>query len=233
MPISLPFSNFIQGFFHAGGETVVHQVGEIFHQTVGNDVAHFFGIKTAVILTHVAAILDRGNDSCVSGRAANAAFFQFLDQARLGKTGWRLGEMLVGIHVINRQHIAFFHIRQQGVFLALARSRRLNSGPTIELHDPPFRFQLVTVAGGRQGGAQVFRRGHLAGDKLSTNQLVQALGVTLHIFQGIRGTPHIRRTNGFVRFLGPFLAAVGQRRIRQVLVTQFFTNPLPAGRHGV
>ena len=45
IPLGLAVSDLIQLFFHRGGETVIHQIIEIFHQAVGDQLADFFCVK--------------------------------------------------------------------------------------------------------------------------------------------------------------------------------------------
>ncbi len=58
LPVTLALGHVVEVLFHAGGEAVVHEVGEALGQTLGDDVAHLFRVETTVVQRHIAAILD-------------------------------------------------------------------------------------------------------------------------------------------------------------------------------
>ena len=224
-PAALALGDLIQGFLHLGGEVVVHQVGEAFRQPVGDDVAHLLRVETAVVLTDIAPVLDGGNNRGVGGGPADAALLQFLHQTGFGVARRRLGEVLVGVHLIDVEHVALLEIGQHGVLGALARRLGLDAGPAVELDDAAAGLELVAVGLGGDGGAQVLRRRHLAGDELAADQLVKALGVALHVLEVAGVALHVRGADRFVGFLGAVAVGVPQRLLGQVLVTQLLADP--------
>ena len=84
-PVGIPFGNMVELFFHIGGKAKIHQVAEVFHQPAGDDIAHFFGIKTPAFEADIATLLNGGNNGGVGRRPADAAFFQFFHQGRFGE----------------------------------------------------------------------------------------------------------------------------------------------------
>ena len=64
-------------------------------------------MKTAFFLFHVLAILNRRHDRGVGRRPADSLLFQSFDQRRFGETGRRLGKMLFGIDLVERQQFTF------------------------------------------------------------------------------------------------------------------------------
>ena len=94
LPVALAVGHVVEVLFHAGGKAVVHQVGEALGQTLGDDVAHLFGIETTVVQSHITAILNGRDDRRIGRWTTDAAFFHFLDQAGFRVTRRRLGEVL-------------------------------------------------------------------------------------------------------------------------------------------
>ena len=84
----------IEAIFHLCGKIVVHQIAEVFFQTVGDDFTHFFSVKAAVLGAYIAAVLDGRNDRRISGRTTDAAFFQLFYQRGFAETRRRFGEVL-------------------------------------------------------------------------------------------------------------------------------------------
>ena len=48
-PVALALGDLVETLFHAGGEAVVHQIGEALDQPVGDDIAHLLGVEAAVL----------------------------------------------------------------------------------------------------------------------------------------------------------------------------------------
>ena len=105
-PFGLMVGHLVEAVFHLRGEIVVHQIAEVLFQTIGDDLAHFFRIKTTVFHPHIAAILNGRNDRRIGGRAADAAFFQLFNQRGFAKTRRRLGKVLRGRQLDQAQAFA-------------------------------------------------------------------------------------------------------------------------------
>ena len=130
-PLGLVVRNLVEAILHLRGKIVVHQIAEVFFQPVGNDLAHFFGVKTTIFHPHVAAILNGRNDRRVGRRTANPAFFQLFHQRGLAETRRRLGKVLRRRQLHQAQAVALFDQRQRSVFIALAQ-RRHDFCPAVE-----------------------------------------------------------------------------------------------------
>ncbi|MDT4813196.1 hypothetical protein FQZ97_461700 [compost metagenome] len=163
----------------------------------------------------VAALLDGRDDRRIGGRTADAALLQLLDQAGFGIARRRLGEVLARVELEQLHRVALVHDRQHVVLARLALLRQ-HPGVAVELEDAALGAQLEVAGGDADGGRQVFRRRHLAGDELAPDQVVQALGVALHAGQLGRPQVDVGRADRLVRFLGAFLAGIEVRLGRQV-----------------
>ena len=90
----------VQLAFQAGGVGGLHQLPEPLHQQVGDHAAQLRGLEPALVLLHVVPVLDGGDDAGVGGRAADAVLFQLLHQGGFGEARRGLGELLVGVQVL-------------------------------------------------------------------------------------------------------------------------------------
>src|SRR5579864_8251612 len=111
-PLLLAFLNLVELFFEAGGVLRVENVLEIFDEQVSDDQAYFGGHKFAAHLLHVLPFLDGAQDGGVGGRTADTALFQFLDQRSFVVARGRLGEVLLGLELAQREGLACFQRRQ-------------------------------------------------------------------------------------------------------------------------
>ena len=222
-PVALTLRNVIEVLFHAGGKTVVHQVGEAFRQALGNDIAHFFGVETAVVQRHVTTILNGRDNRRIGRRTTDTAFFHLFYQAGLGVTRRWLGEVLARIELDQLELIALGHVRQHIVVARLGNLRH-HTGVTVEFEDATFSTQLKITGRHSDGGRQVFGRQHLACHELAPDQLVKALSVALHARQLARVHVDVGRTNRFVSLLCAFLAAVHVGCRRQVVRAELAFN---------
>ncbi|MCY1361163.1 hypothetical protein D9M69_478210 [compost metagenome] len=171
LPVTLALGNVVQVLFHAGGEAVVHQVGEAFIQAFGNDVAHLLGVETTVVHRDVTTLLNGGDDRRVSGWTADAALFQLLDQAGLGVARRRLGEVLAGIELEQLKQFTLAHFRQDVVLARFALLRQ-DAGVTVELENAALGAQLELAGSNADAGGQVLGRRHLARHELAPDQIV-------------------------------------------------------------
>ena len=206
-PRQLALSHFIKPLFHGCGEPVVQQVTKAALQALGHNVAHFLGVKPAVLEFDVAPILNGGDDGGVGRGAANTALFQFAYEARLTVTCRRLGEMLFGIKLGHGQTVAHRERRQHGV-IALARSGRLNFGKTVEFNHSALGSEAAVCGGDHQGGRKVTCGGHLTGHELAPDQVIKTLCIGLHARQQATAQRDVGRADGFVGFLSALARAV-------------------------
>ncbi len=140
--------------------------------------------------------------------------------------------MLARIELDQLHAVALNHVRQHIVVAGLAHLRQ-HSGVTIELEDSALGSQFEIARRHADGSREVLRRRHLAGHELAPDQLVQALGVTLHARQLARVGVDVGRTNRFVRLLRAFLTAIDVRRIRQVFLAEFVLDVSASHGHRV
>ena len=215
-------------FFHTRGKAVVEQIAEAGLKTIGDDLAHFLGVKTPILQAHIAAVLDGGDNRGIGRGPADAALFQFADQLRLAVARRRRGEVLGGKQFQQSQRIAPGQVGQHRV-VALASRWRLHPRVAVEAHNAPAGDEFVGAGGDRNARREVLGRGHLAGDKLPPDQLIQALGVALHGVESGRQHVDIRGANGFVGLLGVLPGAVARRFFGQVARREMLRDVLPTG----
>ncbi len=65
LPVEFAIGNFIQTLFHGSGKAVIHQISKALRQAVSHNVADLFSKNSLVLNTHIAAILNRGNNTGV------------------------------------------------------------------------------------------------------------------------------------------------------------------------
>ncbi len=211
-PIFLTLGDFVQRLFHIGGKTKVHQVGKTFHQALGDHIAHFLGIKTALVQAHIATILDRRNNRRIGRGTTDTAFLQLFDQARFGIARWRLGKVLAGIQLIEIEHRSLLNIGQYAIILLLAH-RLQHLHKAVKANNATASAQFIVPCGNTERGAGKLCWRHLAGEKLAPDQFVQALGIALHRAQRCGTVPHIRRPDSLVRFLRALLTTIDIGRL--------------------
>ena len=137
VPGEIALGYLVKVLLHACGKAVIQQVGETLLQALGDDIAHFLGVKALVLQAHVAAVLDRGDNGGIGGGSTDTALFQLPHEAGLTVSRRRLGEMLGGIQLQQRKHVALLQVGQYQVFAALPRDR-LYPGKAVELNNAAF-----------------------------------------------------------------------------------------------
>ena len=93
----------VQLLLHGGGVLDVHDVLEVLDQEVGDQEAELGGPELGVPLLHVLAGLDGGDDRGVGRGAADAVLLELLHEAGLAEARRRLGEVLVGVELLERR----------------------------------------------------------------------------------------------------------------------------------
>ncbi len=86
----------------------VENIVEALHQQHAYALAQHRRREASLILAHVLALDDRGNNRRIRRRAPDAFFFQILHQRRFRVARRRLGEMLVRANLIKPQDLPFF-----------------------------------------------------------------------------------------------------------------------------
>ena len=104
--------NLVEFLFQLGGEVVADILPEIVLQEGDHQPALVLGDQAVLFLADVVAVLDRGDDRGIGGRAPDAKLFHALDQCRLGIARRRLGEVLVGVDRVFLHRFALGDLRQ-------------------------------------------------------------------------------------------------------------------------
>ena len=180
-PVGFAARDGVEIVFELGGEVVIDVALKVLGQKFVNDAAHIGGDKTTLVHLHVFTILQRLNDAGVCRRAADAEFFQRLDQRGFRVARRWLGEVLLGTNGHKIHFLAFFERRQNAVlvvlFLAAAaflihgHETRLDQDRAVGAEAVAF----VTVGSGQKIDGHGIEYGghHLAGDGAFPDQLVE------------------------------------------------------------
>ncbi len=217
--------------FHAGGEGVVDQVGEVLleqgHHGERLEARH----QGRALLPHVFAGLDRAHDRGIGRRAADAELFELLDQRRLGVAGGGLGVVPGGLDPDDLGVVALGQGRQEllgGLLLVVLVARlAVDLEEALVLDDGAGGGERGPTLGaldrGRGGAESEGDRlaggvGHLRGDRALPDQLVDgevlAAEFALHLFGSAEAVAG--GTDRLVGLLGPLVAAlVGAGRVGQ------------------
>ena len=140
--------------------------------------------------------------------------------------------MLLWLQRLQRQQIFKSDIREHLVFATLTL-RHHHFGVTIKLENTPLGAQLEITSADLNTGRQILGRRHLTGHELTPDQLIQALGITLHTLQISLLELDVGGANRFVRFLRAFLTAVRVRLLWQVILTKGFFNIVARHADGI
>ena len=94
-------------------------MGELLQHQAVHGPAQQGGLELLLVALHIAAVDDGGDDGRIGGGAADAVFFQRLDEGGFGVAGGRLGELLFALQLLELQHLALFQRGQSGLLLFL------------------------------------------------------------------------------------------------------------------
>ena len=217
-PVLLAAADRVQLVLQPGGEVVVHVTGEMAGQELGHRPPDVRGAEAAALQLHVLAVLQGLDDRGVGGGAADAVFLQRLHQRGLRIARGRLGEVLVGVHALQRHLVAGLHHRQLAAFVVVigalgVLALLVHRQEAREDHRGAAGAEPVVAAGGQvhrdrvEGG-----RHHLAGHGALPDQLVQAAAVVIqvarHLGRGAQGGTGPDRLVGFLGVLGLGLVEV-------------------------
>ena len=220
LPFLLAHRDFIERFFEAGCEAVVHQIFEILNESLCHDLAHFFGVETSTVEAHITAILNRGNDRCVGRRATDSALFQFLDEACFAESRRRLREVLTRVELLQIDSISDLDVGQSHIGLTRLAGRRLHSGVPVEDENAAPCLEFEISSANHQAARQVFGTRHLTRHELAPDQIVESLLITLETLNVTGFDLHARRPNRFMGFLRARLARIGIGRFGQIFLTE-------------
>lgn len=208
-PVFLATRHRIELVFQLGGEVVVHVLGEVAGQKLGHRTADVGRAEAAAFHFHVLAEQQGLDDRGVGRRAADAIFFQRLDQRRFGEARRRLGEVLVGHDAVERHAVAGLHRRQLAAFVVILGALGVLAffvhGQEAGHHHGGAAGAEHVFAAGRQVHAHGVERGrdHLAGHGPLPDQFVELALVVGQEARHLRRGPQGRgRAHRFMRFLG-------------------------------
>ena len=125
LPVQIAGGDFVELVLQVGGEIIFHVAAEEAFQEGDDHAAAVFRDEAPAVHAHVFAVLQHLDDRGIGRRAADALFFQRLDQAGFGEARRRLGEMLFRGDGHDVELLAFGHHRQQIAFRRLRRRRLL------------------------------------------------------------------------------------------------------------
>ncbi len=222
--------NAVEFLFHLRGETVVQQVFKLLHQAVGHQFTDLLGVKAALDQAGIAPLLDRGDDGRVSGGTPDAAFLEFAHQARLAVTGSRFGEVLNALKILEHELFACAQVRQRRI-LPLLGSRRQNLRIPVELHHATANPQFEGTGLHQHRCTEVLCIGHLTGNELPPDQVVQARALCIDTGQVVRQRAHIGRPDRLVSLLGTVATRIEPRLGRHVGAAELVADVLAAGGH--
>ncbi len=119
-PLPTPLFDVIELFLHARGEGRVDDVGKVLDQPVIDGLAQVGWGQPALFLLDVVARLDDLDGRCEGARTADAQLFQRLDQGGLGVSRWRLGEVLLGLQLLQVERLVDIERGQFLLFIVVA-----------------------------------------------------------------------------------------------------------------
>ena len=97
--VEFTVGNSVEVFFHRRGEFVVDQLAEVFFEKAGDGKGDPLWNQRLATLGDIALVQNGRHDVGVGRRAADAVFFEGLNQARLGVARWRVGDVVFGNYV--------------------------------------------------------------------------------------------------------------------------------------
>jgi hypothetical protein len=100
--------------FEGGRVLDVHDVLEVLDEQIGHEEAELGGVELGLALLHVVAGFDGPDDGRVGRRTPDPVLLELLHQARLAEARRRLGEMLVGVELLEGEAIPLLERRELG-----------------------------------------------------------------------------------------------------------------------
>ncbi len=185
LPVERAGGNLVELLLEAGGEAVLHQLGEEVLEEGGDDAAAILGDERALFKTHVVSVLQHAHGGGVGGGSADAELFHLLDEAGFGVTRRRLGEVLLDQRFLKLWAVADIQRRQfaailivlgvvGAILLGLHAVKRQETWEGDDRADGPERDVSGRGEDGDVGsGAFDFGRPHLAGERALPDQLVE------------------------------------------------------------
>ena len=203
--IQLARLDLVELLLHVGGELVVRDRLELVDQQAGHALAERRRAQGLVLLGHIVAVEDGRNGRRVGGRAADAALLHRTDERRLGIARGRLGEVLRGVELFDRERVALVKPRQRLARVALlfvVRALLVDRGKARERDRVAGCAEHLSLAHDVRRDRVQDRVRHLAGDKARPDQLIQLVLVGRQVLADlIRQELDVGRADGLVRVL--------------------------------
>ena len=201
LPVLAPVADSVELVFEPGCVIEGDILREEAFEEGGQQPPALFGEEAVFLHPHISTVAQRLDRAGIGRGAADAEFFEPLDQARLGKARRRLGKVLVGIDPALERAVALAHRGQQTVLvvIGIVAAFLVDREEAGIFHHLPGGAQFVLAGGIAQcdSGAFELRRRHLAGHRALVHQIVELALVT----RGNAVARKIGRADRFVRFL--------------------------------
>ena len=230
-PIGLAVFHAIQLLLHVGGESQIHNIGEILLHQLGHHLAKRGGLDCLALPLHIFAGEDGADGRGIGGGATDAAFLHSLDQRGLIIPRRRLGEMLVALQLPAVQCIPLPDLRQ-GLIILILFVLALHIQRRVAVKAHRVAGGLEPVLPGRDHHLAGILDGicHQAGHKPLPDQLIQPVLVgrkrTFHLLRRQRRGGRADRLMGV---LGIALGLVNTGLRRQILLPVGSADILAAG----
>ncbi len=201
LPVLAPVGHGVELVLEPGGVVEGDILREEAFEESGQQPPAFLGEEAVLLHPHIGPVAQRLDGAGIGRGAADAEFLEPLDQAGLGKTRRRLGEVLVGVDAALERAVALAHRGKQAVLvvIGIVAAFLVDREEARIFHHLAGGAQFV-LAGGfaqRDRGALELRGRHLAGHRALEHEIVKlALVARTHAV-----AREIGRPDRFVRFL--------------------------------
>ena len=233
LPVQLSVGHLVELPLELCGEIIFDIAGEEIVQEADDKPAPVLGDELAAVLDDIGPVLKHLNDRGIGRRPADAELLHRLDQAGIGETRWRLGEMLLRLHLAGREPLTLVHGGKDGAVILLVGLDGIGCGITPFLIDRAVAVEHDDAAARAQHDAlrcvadidgRLVELGgfHLAGDGALPDQVIEALLVIIEIAADfLWRAADIGWADGLVGFLRVGgRCAIDPRAVRQVPVAE-------------
>ena len=231
LPLGPAAGNFVQLVLQPSGEVIGHIAFEEALQERRHQPPAFFGEEAVLLHPHIIAVLQHLERGGIGGWTPDPQFLQLLDQRCFRIARRRLGEMLLGRHLLLRRRVARRHAGQQLriIILAVVPAFLIQRQEPRKDHHLPGRAQPVLSGCIHEidGGAFQPRRRHLARQRPLEDQVIKPRMIAAaHLVASEVGRPN--RLMRLLRILG--LGLILTRLFRQIAAVIALRDGLPCGR---
>ena len=203
-PLCLAVLDAVKLLLHLVCELQVDDIGKVLFHKPGDNSAERRGLEVLALFYNIVMGSDGGYSRRVGGRAAYALFLHGADERGLGEPCGRLGELLLGDELFERQRLTLAQARQGICKLAALLVLRLlvHGGEALKLHFRIGRAEGVARGGNFDGDVIILCVCHLAGGEASPDKAVEPVLLLRQILaHKLRREVHVRRADGLMRVL--------------------------------